>query len=417
MAPSLKLARELLTSGAFAQADEMYRQLLGGNPQCSRAMLALSALMRRQGERKAARDLLRRAVDAQPLTPVGRQSSGRPAVYRARCIDSAAYRIVPDRRGGFKTLFKGGHFSTQHLLDDRAVNLFVANLRGGRTDALEQAAAPDIIINTIACADRGRRSLRALHGFLLKRPHLPIINRPEAVIATTRNGNYKRLDALEDVRFPRTRRLRVDAEPASVARRIAAGGVSFPVIVRVAGRQTGRNTHLCESGAALEAALASMPRGSDAYIINYADCRGGDGLHRKARAFFIDGRVYPVAYLASDEWQIHSGDRYRVMTGNSRLQEQERQYLADPEGAIGTRAWRALARVGAVLNLDFAGVDFTIAPDGALFVFEANPAMRHNFDHVTAFPYTRPYLQRISRAFDNMVHERIAPMTAAFCAA
>lgn len=75
---------------------------------------------------------------------------------------------------------------------------------------------------------------------------------------------------------------------------------------------------------------------------------------------------------------------------------------------IGDKAQRALGKVGRCLDLDFAGADFTVTPEGELFVFEANAAMRHNFDHADAFPYTRPHLERVSAAFDAMVHGKIA---------
>ena len=68
----------------------------------------------------------------------------------------------------------------------------------------------------------------------------------------------------------------------------------------------------------------------------------------------------------------------------------------------------ALHRISEVTSLDFFGIDFCVLPDDRLLVFEANAAMRHNFDHVAAFPYTKPHLDRISTAFTNMVLRRIA---------
>ena len=45
--------------------------------------------------------------------------------------------------------------------------------------------------------------------------------------------------------------------------------------------------------------------------------------------------------------------------------------------------------------------------DGGMFIFELNPAMRHNYDHAGNFPYTRPHLDRISAAFNEMVQRKL----------
>jgi hypothetical protein len=43
--------------------------------------------------------------------------------------------------------------------------------------------------------------------------------------------------------------------------------------------------------------------------------------------------------------------------------------------AIGSKAARAIERVRETLGLDFGGVDFALAPDGGIVVFEANATM------------------------------------------
>jgi len=53
------------------------------------------------------------------------------------------------------------------------------------------------------------------------------------------------------------------------------------------------------------------------------------------------------------------------------------------------------------------GIDYTMDKQGRVVVFEANSAMRHNFDHAEAFPYTRPHLERVSDGFQAMVDQRI----------
>jgi glutathione synthase/RimK-type ligase-like ATP-grasp enzyme len=49
--------------------------------------------------------------------------------------------------------------------------------------------------------------------------------------------------------------------------------------------------------------------------------------------------------------------------------------LADLPAVLGPRAIAALSAIAAELDLDYAGVDFAVAPDGRLLLFEANPGM------------------------------------------
>jgi hypothetical protein len=42
---------------------------------------------------------------------------------------------------------------------------------------------------------------------------------------------------------------------------------------------------------------------------------------------------------------------------------------------LGERAMRALAQVCCELDLDYAGIDFGLAPDGSILLFEANATM------------------------------------------
>jgi hypothetical protein len=42
---------------------------------------------------------------------------------------------------------------------------------------------------------------------------------------------------------------------------------------------------------------------------------------------------------------------------------------------LGERAMAALMGISVMLGLDYAGVDFALAPDGSVLVFEANATM------------------------------------------
>ena len=113
--------------------------------------------------------------------------------------------------------------------------------------------------------------------------------------------------------------------------------------------------------------------------------------------------MYPVVDLKSDHWNLHSADRYRIMIDDPQLQKEELRFLENPPAVLGERNIERLSRISEVIGLDFLGIDFTPLPDGRLLVFEANPAMRHNYEHLEGFPYRKPFLDQISNAFQKML--------------
>ena len=398
--------KELLRSGDLNAAEAIFRQQIEIDPNDADGLLGLSAIMRKRRSRKDARELLTKAAQARPIER-SVEADPKQLILRPRCLDSANYCAVGRPTGAIEFKFKGGHFALAHLLHGEKRNLVTANLVAGDPSPLHAAGKARLLLNTIACADRGRRSLKAVAQYLREHPHLPAINRPQAVLRTTRDGNYQRLAGIRHTKFPKTLRVSLREGRAALLATLAREEMTLPLILRATGRQTGREVYLCSKLADIDCALHALRRKRHVYAIAFTDCRRNGEMFHKARAFFIDGEVYPVAWLANDMWQIHSGDRYRVMASSEHFQAMERHYLADPEAACGKAAWQAIHDVGQALQLDFAGIDFTVSAAGELFIFETNAAMRHNFDHVAAFPYTRPHLETVSRAFAKMMENRI----------
>lgn len=166
-------------------------------------------------------------------------------------------------------------------------------------------------------------------------------------------------------------------------------GLDSPMIVRHRGTQTGKMVEKVDNRLALVEWIAAQPPGTEVYATAFVDCRWQDGYSHKSRVFFIDGELFPVASLASDSWQIHSGDRYRIMSSTPSTQADEQRFLQDPSAYLGSKALDALYAIRDTIDLDFFGIDFTLDSEGNVIVFEANAAMRHSFDHAENFPYTR----------------------------
>ena len=63
------------------------------------------------------------------------------------------------------------------------------------------------------------------------------------------------------------------------------------------------------------------------------------------------------------------------MAHNASYRDEERRFLEDMPTVLGSRAIAALAEICATLGLEYAGIDFALAPNGSLLLFEANATM------------------------------------------
>jgi hypothetical protein len=63
------------------------------------------------------------------------------------------------------------------------------------------------------------------------------------------------------------------------------------------------------------------------------------------------------------------------MADNAAYRDEERRFLEDMPAVLGPRAMAALARIRAVLGLEYSGIDFALAADGSVLMFEANATM------------------------------------------
>jgi hypothetical protein len=88
--------------------------------------------------------------------------------------------------------------------------------------------------------------------------------------------------------------------------------------------------------------------------------------------------------------------------------EEERRFLADPEGVLGSRGAAAIAAIGTRIDLDYCGVDFGLLPDGRMLVFEANPTMLvHPEAQDGPLGHKNAQVGEILTAFEAMLSRRV----------
>lgn len=251
-----------------------------------------------------------------------------------------------------------------------------------------------VILNLITDPDQNPKTLENLKK-LLRGYSGQVLNRPESVIRSTRDQVAKLLDGTPGLIAPKVVRVR-NARPDPVAGAIERTGMRFPLIVRLAGTHTGIIVGLFDDMDELRAAITQP---GEHIVIEFVDFRSEDGLYRKYRAFFIGERIIFRHMLVSDTWNVHASDRTRFMADRPDLLAEEQALFEKGEDAFPAGAMQTLAAVRDRMPLDYFGMDFGIAPDGQIVLFEANATMNF-FPFMTdpRFDYVRQCIAPSRRA-------------------
>jgi tetratricopeptide (TPR) repeat protein len=344
----INLGQLYTETGEFESAEGHFHAALGMRPDHFYALLGLGTLFERAGDRAAADRWLERAFAKPYIWTYPYRGTGVPI----RVL------MLASPRGG-----------------DLVSNLFFDEAVVERQVLVPEAYRPgvvlpphDVLFNVIGDVDKCRGSLERARAVAADSP-APVINHPDAVLATARDEVMQRLRGIPGLVAPLTARIpRAELAPAE----LAARGFAFPVLLRSPGYHTGDHFVRVETAGDLDVALAMLP-GDELLAIEPLATRAGDGFVRKYRVVFVDRRPYPVHLAISPNWKVHyfSSDMFE----RADHREEEAAFLRDPEPALGTAAMRALDAVARVLDLDYGGIDFGIDANGNVLAFEANATM------------------------------------------
>lgn len=340
----VNLANLLFEDGAFATARAHYEAALETDSECAEAHQGLARLLTELGEKEA----------AEPHWQKG---------FAGHAIVQKRYRgTAPSVPVLLLVSAKGGNIPTQPFLDDRV--FAVSALYAEFYDPTQPLPPHVLVLNAIGDADLCGEALSHAEE-VIARTAAPVVNPPSLVRATGRVANAKRLAKLLGVVAPAINAMRREALST-------AQDLRFPLLLRAPGFHTGRHFVRVERQADLTTAMALLP-GDELLAIEYLDARGADGLARKYRVMIIDGALYPLHLAVSGDWKVHyfTAD----MAVNEAHRDEERRFLDDMRKALGERAVSALTAIGRTLGLDYAGIDFGLARDGSVLLFEANATM------------------------------------------
>uniref|UniRef100_UPI0039F02E11 ATP-grasp domain-containing protein n=1 Tax=Bordetella sputigena TaxID=1416810 RepID=UPI0039F02E11 len=391
------IGKARLITLAFQQGDldGLRQQLLARaqqDPDDANAALDLSMTLLLLGQRDTALALQRHAVQAQPL-----------------------YRMPAARPGGVRllALVSCGDFLTntplEFLVADSDVSLDILYVGEG---VPAPAALPphDALIVAIGESAANRPLLQAL-AEPVGQWHTPVVNRPEHVLKTSRDGLAAALQGAPGVVVPeiaRVQRPALDAianggaAPASLL-----PGIDYPILVRPVDSHAGHGLAKIDRAAELAEYLA----GSDAaefYLSRFVEYRSADGRYRKYRVVLIDGKPYLGHLGISPRWMVHylNAD----MAENAANRAEEAEQMRDFDGGFGGRHAAAFAEIHRRVGLDYLVMDCAETPDGRLLVFEGDTCgVIHAMDPEDLYPYKPPYMRKIFAAFQDMLRRKAFP--------
>jgi hypothetical protein len=372
-----ELAGLALAGGFRSAARTAYLQAVRHHPDNPVARVNLANLLRQDNDVEGARLHYEHALGIDPqlheahqgmawvLNELGLEGAERHwhKGYSGHAVVTVPYRGTG--RGVPLLLLvsaRGGNIPTRPWISDR--QFAVSAIHAEFWDSGMPLPPHALIVNAIGDADLCAAALAGAEE-IAARSGAPVINPPARVRLTGRLENARRLAAIEGLIAPRIERL-----PA--AQILEARAPRFPLLLRRPGFHTGQHFVQVGSREALGAAIAALG-GGELFVIEYLNARGADGMARKYRVMFVDGVLHPLHLAVSADWKVHYFSAAMAEVAAHRAEE--RRFLEDMSGVLGARAMAALQQVGGALGLDYGGVDFALAPDGSLLLFEANATM------------------------------------------
>ena len=152
----------------------------------------------------------------------------------------------------------------------------------------------------------------------------PLLNPPHLVGNLDRDKLHRLLAGIEGLDIPATvcvtRAQLSDLSPSVATPFDIAADLAFPVIVRPRGSHAGVGLAKIDDRAAMARYLARAAE-PEFFISRFVDYANDDGLFRKFRIVFVDGRPYACHMAIADRWDIWYLNAGMSVSATKRLEE------------------------------------------------------------------------------------------------
>jgi hypothetical protein len=300
----------------------------------------------------------------------------------------------------------GGNTPIEFLLEESGIELITLYVVDG-TELPVPLPDHDIAIVVASDSEECRAALDIIDRVAGRWPR-PMLNAPRLVGNLDRDKLHQLLRGVEGLDIPATICL-TRAQLSEVARSglslpDIAAELKFPVIVRPRGSHAGIGLAKLDDLAAINHYLIERPE-QEFFVARFVDYASEDGLFRKYRVVFADGRPYACHMAIADRWDIWYLNAGMSESAAKRLEEET--FMRTFDIGFARRHRTALAGLADRIGLDYFMIDCAENNRGELLIFEAdNTAVVHNMDSPELFPYKPPQMRAIFEAFAAMLYRR-----------
>jgi hypothetical protein len=303
----------------------------------------------------------------------------------------------------------GGNTPIEFLLENSGIELQTLYVIAG-VDLPSPLPEHDVAIVIASDSEECLDALRKIDSVVSRWPR-PLLNPPRLVRNLDRDKLHGMLRGVAGLDIPATYCL-TRAQLSEMARSQAnfaeeTSELKFPIIVRPRGSHAGVGLAKVDDGAMIERYLANRPE-QDFFVARFVDYSNQDGLFRKYRIVFVDGRPYACHMAIADRWDIWYLNAGMAFSAEKRLEEE--RFMRDFDSDFAARHKSALAAIVDRVGLDYFTIDCAENKSGELLIFEAdNTAVVHNMDSPEVFPYKPPQMHKIFDAFAAMLYRHVRP--------
>jgi len=298
----------------------------------------------------------------------------------------------------------GGNTPIEFLLENSGIELQTLYVVAG-VDLPQPLPEHDVAIVIASDSEECLEALRKIDCMASRWPR-PLLNPPRLVHNLDRDKLHRLLCGIDGLDIPATvsvTRAQLSgmrwSNPASAD---GAAELKFPIIVRPRGSHAGVGLAKLGDGDMVERYLAERPE-QEFFVARYVDYAGKDGLFRKYRIVFVDGRPFACHMAIADRWDIWYLNAGMAHSAEKRLEEES--FMRDFDRDFAVRHKGALGAIVERLGLDYFTIDCAENKAGELLIFEAdNTAVVHNMDSPEIFPYKPPQMRKIFEAFEGMLY-------------
>ena len=300
----------------------------------------------------------------------------------------------------------GGNTPIEFLLEDSDVELTTLYVVPG-TELPALLPDHDIAIVVASDSEECSGALADIDRASAQWPR-PMLNPPRLIRNLDRDKLYYVLRGIDGIEIPATIRVSraqlVEALHPMDLVADDAEDAAGPVIVRPRGSHAGVGLAKIDDSHGMAAYLAGRPE-QEFFISRFVDYTGEDGLFRKYRVVFVEGRPYACHMAIADRWDIWYLNAGMTESAGKRLEEET--FMSSFDAGFGRRHRAALTGMAHRIGLDYFTIDCAENKRGELLVFEAdNTAVVHNMDSPELFPYKAPQMRAIFAAFAAMLCRR-----------